>query len=110
MSLEVGDAFAHLVVEDAVVFLDVGVQAGVRLGEERPVADLLGWDGLVGDGHLDAGVGVEVVVQGAHRAVDVLADVLLRALVRDVAEPHGLAEQARCHLGHAVFEHELVTA
>ena len=108
--LEVGDAFAHLVVEDAVVFLDVGVQAGVRLGEERPVADLLGRDRLVGDGHLDAGVGVEVVVQGAHRAVDVLADVLLRALVGDVAEPHGLAEQARCHLRHAVFEHELVTA
>ncbi len=110
LPLQVRDALAHLVVEDAVVLLDVVVQAGVALWEERPVADLLGRHGLVGDRDLDAGVRVEVVVERAHCAVDVLAGVLPGALVGDVAELHHLAEEAWRYLGDPVLEHELVSA
>ena len=107
---EVRDALAHLVVEDAVVLIHVCVEAGIGLGEERPVADLFRGNGLVGDRYLDAGVRVEVVVERAHGAVDVLAGVLPGALVGDVAELHRLAEEAWGDLRHSVLEHELVSA
>ena len=110
MSFQVRNALAHLVVQDAVVLVNVFVEAGVAFREEGSVADLLCGHGVVRDRHLNRRVWAEVVVQRAHGAVDVLAGVLSGALVGDVAEPDHLAEQPRGHLGDAVSEHELVSA
>ncbi|MGV4289552.1 hypothetical protein [Trueperella pyogenes] len=63
VALEVGEALPHLVVEDAVVLLDVLGGRFVALFEERPLADLPVGDGHVCDGELEAGVRAEVVVE-----------------------------------------------
>ena len=63
VALEVGEALPHLVVEDAVVLLDVLGGRFVALFEERPLADLPVGNGHVCDGELEAGVRAEVVVQ-----------------------------------------------
>ena len=67
MAHEVRDPLAHLVVEDAVVLLDVLVDARVALLEEALAPDLALGYGSVGYGELHGGLRAEVVVELAHR-------------------------------------------
>ena len=105
---EVGHPLAHLVVEDAVVLLDVSVDARVALLEEALAPDLSLGDGGVDDGELDRGLRSEVVVELAHSREDGLLVLLPRRLVADIAELDGLAEQPFLYLRGPVGVHCVV--
>ena len=81
---EVGDPLAHLVVEDAVVLARIAPRDGVRVVEERAVADLLGGDRRVGDRELR--VRPERVVELAAGGEDGLLGLLPGGLVAHVGE------------------------
>ena len=108
MAHEVGDPLAHLVVEDAVVLLDVLVDARVALLEEALAPDLALGYGSVGYGELHGGLRAEVVVELAHRREHRLLVLLARGLVADVPELDGLAEEALLDLRGPVGVHGVV--
>ena len=108
MAHEVRDPLAHLVVEDAVVLLDVLVDARVALLEEALAPDLALGYGRVGYGELHGGLRAEVVVELAHRREHRLLVLLACGLVADVPELDGLAEQALLDLRGAVDVHSVV--
>ena len=108
MAHEVGDPLAHLVVEDAVVLLDVLVDARVALPEEALAPDLALGNGRVGYGELHGGLRAEVVVELAHRREHRLLVLLPRRLVANVPELDGLAEKALLDLRRPVGVHGVV--
>ena len=105
---EVRYPFAHLVVEDPVVFLGVLGRVGIcRLKEALP-ADLVVRYGDVGYCQLHARVRTEVVVQRGEHREDVLLVLAPCRLVGDVRELDRLREEPLLDLRDAVLVDDVV--
>ena len=91
---EVGDALAHLRVEDVVVLLGQWPGRVVADLEEGAVADLGLVDGARDEGRLHGDLGREAVVEHAHALAHRRLGLVARRLVADVAEAVGSAVPA----------------
>lgn len=111
VAADVGNALAHLVVQDVVEHLRVvagGVVALTGDIEELAVADLLLEQGRVDDAHLDQRVRAELVIQSRERGEHGFLLLVAHGVVAGVAEGDGGGEQALLDLADAVLVHAVV--
>ena len=111
VAADVGNALAHLVVQDVVEHLRVVAGGVVPLTgdiEELAVADLLLEQRRVDDAHLDQRVRAELVVQARERGEHGFLLLVAHGVVAGIAEGDGGGEQALLDLADAVLVHAVV--
>ena len=103
LSRQIRDSFAHLVVENLVVFIDISVGSRVAVFEEHFAPDLVCRYRGVDDGKLYGSLCPEVIEQLTVCAEDSLLVFFPSGLVADIREANRLRKQAVFNLRYPIF-------